>query len=156
MYLLIHFTDYNPAILLYVKWGKIIQGIAVGSSSMERGWELMWLATGCFAPSTNLLKEVTSFLRSYPLEVIATDCIGRLQKILRFFLFSCIYLCLLPPPTRQRLLWSFFLSVSRITEKVMSWFHWKLGFMIGPNNGWKIKLCLNMKVSAILLVNCAI
>ena len=55
---------------------------------MERGWDLMWLATGCFAPSTNLLKEVTMFLRSYPSEMVAVDCVGRLQKILRSLLFT--------------------------------------------------------------------
>jgi len=60
----------------------------VGSSSMSRGWDLMWLATGCFAPSTNLLKEVTAFLRSFPTELVAADCIGRLQKILRFLMLA--------------------------------------------------------------------
>jgi myosin-7 len=50
--------------------------------SEERGWELMWLATGCFAPSTNLLKEVTLFLRSKRNQV-AGDCLNRLQKTLR-------------------------------------------------------------------------
>ncbi len=50
--------------------------------SEERGWELMWLATGCFAPSTNLLKEVTLFLRSKQNQVSA-DCLNRLQKTLR-------------------------------------------------------------------------
>ena len=51
--------------------------------SEERGWELMWLATGIFAPSTNLLKEVTAFLRSRSLNQVAADCLTRLQKTLR-------------------------------------------------------------------------
>ncbi|CAH1781656.1 unnamed protein product [Owenia fusiformis] len=50
--------------------------------SEERGWELMWLVTGCFAPSTNLLKEVTLFLRS-KINQFAPDCLNRLQKTLR-------------------------------------------------------------------------
>ena len=51
--------------------------------SEEHGWELMWLATGCFAPSTNLHKEVMLFLRSKPGQV-AADCLNRLQKTLRW------------------------------------------------------------------------
>lgn len=51
--------------------------------SMDRGWELLWLATGCFAPSTNLLKEVTQFLQSRGNNTTATDCLSRLQKTLR-------------------------------------------------------------------------
>ncbi|XP_053403414.1 myosin-VIIa-like isoform X2 [Mercenaria mercenaria] len=54
----------------------------MNSVSTEKGWELMWLVTGCFAPSTKLLKEVTSFLRSGRSQ-IAQDCIQRLQKTLR-------------------------------------------------------------------------
>nr|ASM47588.1 myosin VIIa [Leptochiton asellus] len=50
--------------------------------SEEKGWELMWLVTGCFAPSTNLLKEITLFLRSKK-NPIAQDCLTRLQKTLR-------------------------------------------------------------------------
>uniref|UniRef100_A0A1I8GD03 Myosin VIIa n=1 Tax=Macrostomum lignano TaxID=282301 RepID=A0A1I8GD03_9PLAT len=50
--------------------------------SEERGWELMWLATGCFAPSPNLLKEVTQFLRTSR-NTVAPDCLARLQKTLR-------------------------------------------------------------------------
>ena len=50
--------------------------------SEDHGWELMWLATGCFAPSTNLHKEVMLFLRSKPGQV-AADCLNRLQKTLR-------------------------------------------------------------------------
>ena len=50
--------------------------------SEERGWELLWLATGCFAPSQNLLKEVTQFLRTKQNQ-FATDCFVRLQKTLK-------------------------------------------------------------------------
>ncbi|XP_046556787.1 myosin-VIIa-like [Haliotis rubra] len=51
-------------------------------SSEERGYELMWLATGCFAPSTNLLKELMQFLRTRK-NSIAPDCMNRLKKTLR-------------------------------------------------------------------------
>ncbi|KAH9525795.1 hypothetical protein Btru_002384 [Bulinus truncatus] len=53
------------------------------SVSEERGWELMWLATGCFPPSTNLLKELTAFLRTRMSIGIVADSLNRLQKCLR-------------------------------------------------------------------------
>lgn len=46
----------------------------------ERGWELLWLATGLFAPSETLLKECMHILRSRQRHQIALDCINRLQK----------------------------------------------------------------------------
>ncbi|XP_035827560.1 myosin-VIIa [Aplysia californica] len=52
--------------------------------SLKHGWELMWLATGCFPPSTNLLKELMAFLRSRSRSNnLADDCLNRLQKCLR-------------------------------------------------------------------------
>ncbi|KAG9433649.1 myosin-VIIa isoform X3 [Apis mellifera carnica] len=49
--------------------------------SEERGWELMWLATGLFTCSQSLLKELTLFLRTrrHP---ISQDSLQRLQKTL--------------------------------------------------------------------------
>ncbi|XP_025423570.1 myosin-VIIa [Sipha flava] len=50
--------------------------------SEERAWELMWLATGLFACSQNLLKELNLFLRTrrHP---ISQDSLQRLQKTIR-------------------------------------------------------------------------
>ena len=50
--------------------------------SDERGWELLWLATGLFNCSQSLMKELTHFLhtRRHP---IALDCLKRLQRTVR-------------------------------------------------------------------------
>lgn len=50
--------------------------------SENRGWELMWLATGIMTPSTALLKELLDFLRtrSHPL---AVDSLQRIQRTMR-------------------------------------------------------------------------
>ncbi|EDQ89347.1 uncharacterized protein MONBRDRAFT_37062 [Monosiga brevicollis MX1] len=52
--------------------------------SEERGWELLWLCTGCFPCSNLLQKEVTAFLRSkasrHPL---AQECQSRVAKAIR-------------------------------------------------------------------------
>lgn len=50
--------------------------------SEERGWELMWLATGVFACGQTLIKEVVEFLKTRP-HPIAKDCLKRLFKIQR-------------------------------------------------------------------------
>ncbi|KAJ6223846.1 hypothetical protein RDWZM_002391 [Blomia tropicalis] len=50
--------------------------------SEEKGWELMWLSTGLFAPSQTLLRQLTLFLktRRHP---VAMDSLQRLHKTLR-------------------------------------------------------------------------
>lgn len=51
-------------------------------SSEERGWDLMWLATGLMAPSQTLLKELQEFLKTRP-HPVAKDSIQRVQKIIK-------------------------------------------------------------------------
>ncbi|CAF1212835.1 unnamed protein product, partial [Didymodactylos carnosus] len=51
-------------------------------TSESHGWELIWLGTGCFAPSALLLKEVNLFLRSRKHQ-LAADCFARLQRTLK-------------------------------------------------------------------------
>ncbi|CAJ0605304.1 unnamed protein product [Cylicocyclus nassatus] len=48
--------------------------------SEERGWELIWLATGLFTPSTSLMKEVIQFFKSRP-HPVAHDCLNRIMKM---------------------------------------------------------------------------
>lgn len=48
--------------------------------SEERGWELAWLTTGLFSPSTSVLKEVVHFLKSRH-QPIAHDCLVRIMRM---------------------------------------------------------------------------
>ena len=52
--------------------------------SEEKGWELMWLLTGCFACSSSLQNDVKLFLKSQSRKMsIASDCYLRLHKTIR-------------------------------------------------------------------------
>lgn len=50
--------------------------------SRERGWQLMWLVTGLFPPSPNLITHTRRFLESRPRESLAAGCLQRLQAML--------------------------------------------------------------------------
>ncbi|XP_051274407.1 unconventional myosin-VIIa-like isoform X3 [Dicentrarchus labrax] len=47
--------------------------------SMERGWQLMWLCSGLFPPSPNLMRHTQRFLESRPRDQLAAGCLQRLQ-----------------------------------------------------------------------------
>ncbi|XP_061653732.1 unconventional myosin-VIIa-like [Phyllopteryx taeniolatus] len=49
--------------------------------SMERGWQLMWLCSGMFPPSQNLMRHTQRFLESRPREPLAAGCLQRLQQM---------------------------------------------------------------------------
>ncbi|KAK9402614.1 unconventional myosin-VIIa-like [Crotalus adamanteus] len=51
--------------------------------SEEKGWELLWLCSGLFAPSNVLLLHVQRFVQSRRHHSLAPDCLQRLQKALR-------------------------------------------------------------------------
>lgn len=50
--------------------------------SEERGWELMWLATGVMLPTPALLKELLEFLKTRNND-LAVESLSRLQKTMR-------------------------------------------------------------------------
>lgn len=53
-------------------------------ASEERGWELLWLATGLFPCSSTLQKEVNLFLRAKVYRIpLAADCQQRLYKTIQ-------------------------------------------------------------------------
>ncbi|XP_055007885.1 unconventional myosin-VIIa-like isoform X2 [Boleophthalmus pectinirostris] len=50
--------------------------------SMTRGWQLLWLCTGLFAPSPSLMVHAKRFLESRPRDPLSPECQQRLQGIL--------------------------------------------------------------------------
>ncbi|XP_070700920.1 unconventional myosin-VIIb-like [Pempheris klunzingeri] len=50
--------------------------------SMERGWQLMWLCSGLFPPSHNLVIHTQRFLESRPRDQLASGCLQRVQGML--------------------------------------------------------------------------
>ncbi|XP_040911103.1 unconventional myosin-VIIa-like [Toxotes jaculatrix] len=49
--------------------------------SMERGWQLMWLCSGLFPPSQNLMAHTQRFLESRPRDPLSAVCLQRLQEM---------------------------------------------------------------------------
>lgn len=47
--------------------------------SLARGWQLMWLCTGLFAPSPHLRPYAIRFLESRPRDLWSAECLKRLQ-----------------------------------------------------------------------------
>ncbi|XP_054555587.1 unconventional myosin-VIIb isoform X2 [Talpa occidentalis] len=51
--------------------------------SEERGWQLLWLCTGLFAPSKALLPHAQKFIDTRRKKLLASDCGRRIQRVLR-------------------------------------------------------------------------
>ncbi|XP_008275923.1 unconventional myosin-VIIa-like [Stegastes partitus] len=49
--------------------------------SMERGWQLLWMCTGLFPPSVDLMEHAQRFLESRRKDLLAIGCLQRLQDI---------------------------------------------------------------------------
>lgn len=49
--------------------------------SMERGWQLMWMCSGLFPPSQNLMTHAQRFLQSRPRDPLAAGCLQRMQDM---------------------------------------------------------------------------
>lgn len=56
--------------------------------SEEKGWELLWLACGLFAPSKSVHKELVQFLNSRRSLPRTSECIARLNKTMRLIFFE--------------------------------------------------------------------
>uniref|UniRef100_A0A665UHB9 Myosin VIIBb n=1 Tax=Echeneis naucrates TaxID=173247 RepID=A0A665UHB9_ECHNA len=52
--------------------------------SMERGWQLMWLCSGLFPPSKNLMRHAQHFMESRPRDPLAAVCLQRLKEPRKF------------------------------------------------------------------------
>lgn len=57
---------------------------SVFRSSIDQGWQLLWLCCGLFPPSQALLKHTQRFLETRRRDALASDCLQRLQSSLRF------------------------------------------------------------------------
>ncbi|XP_035798797.2 unconventional myosin-VIIa-like isoform X2 [Amphiprion ocellaris] len=49
--------------------------------SMERGWQLLWMCTGLFPPSDNLMGHAQRFVESRRRDLLAAGCLQRLLEI---------------------------------------------------------------------------
>uniref|UniRef100_A0A3P8U3G5 Myosin VIIBb n=1 Tax=Amphiprion percula TaxID=161767 RepID=A0A3P8U3G5_AMPPE len=48
--------------------------------SMERGWQLLWMCTGLFPPSDNLMGHTQRFVESRRRDLLAAGCLQRLKE----------------------------------------------------------------------------
>uniref|UniRef100_A0A8D3ALB0 Myosin VIIBb n=1 Tax=Scophthalmus maximus TaxID=52904 RepID=A0A8D3ALB0_SCOMX len=51
--------------------------------SIDRGWQLMWLCSGLFPPSHNLLRHTQCFLESRPRDPLAAVCLSMRKVLLK-------------------------------------------------------------------------
>ncbi|XP_069752500.1 unconventional myosin-VIIa-like [Narcine bancroftii] len=52
--------------------------------SLDSGWQLLWLCTGLFSPSTLLVLHVKRFIECRLKERLSADCLQRLAKVKRY------------------------------------------------------------------------